>query len=1135
MKNVNRILIYKSDGSEIIDVSDHVQSLSLEKGSVEETGDIYADNPVQSVNITLKNTNEKQFSPHFEKGKMVFNQDYELTLNGGNEYNLPYSYIEQVVSLTDGYMAQMLGDKIYIDCFEGYELTGTIKLGITYIDTTVDNPLNHITGNVFSPLISIGNRVSWYRDMLKNTYEGYNITGNGTNQITIDTTKNPINVALMGVYVGARNYYSWLSENYFDILQDNYFQTAVGQMTSDFATITGFNKVGNTLTVTFNRVITSQENIILTVDYEEVISSTLKFDGYISEDPSSDIETCSFVCDDRTFDLKKAKLINSDDLRVYSTIGDTLETTEEKCQLFFSNNVATSSNLNYTQYFTLNEVIALYDGQNFKKATITALSSGSITVSPVVVTNPVTVFNGEYSASKIYDGGIPLPIFIQNCLNDKGLPYTVYNNNSYTFGILPKQTDMQQVDLHNYFQDVVLKTGNLLNFENVNGSFEYVLKKIPMDFDTPKYFINEDDILQGTNYGLRGKDVRTSWILKYQTKVGKDYKPVILVKDDFTLSPNTCTIGVERNIINIDEVFVVGDTVRINNQYYKIAQALTSNKYRLNRSVPKETLYKLYKSGEFSNKIGGVKIAQYELDNTSAIDTEAEAEDFTNRLLYQTKEPYAVYQIKLNADDYELNNFDTIEVTSPRLSLYNEKCFVQSVNESYSSGSNVLTITICKKQIIGKYKIKEMIAERGLNQIVTSNKQSTNEVFPPPQNLVALEPAIDDLQNYVVYSAISWDSMIGRSVIQWELQYKISTDDWLKAETITLNETSLKLVLKEQKLYDIRVRGVGKEQVKGEWSYTQVDASLFLIDNPIQNRTWYIRLFKGNDEVEYFNRFDLLGYTNQYLIDNIDTIEIVPNADKGSKTENYVNWCYDKYTVPSDESTTHVRSGLQLKITNKLGYATGKNLFFRNVINGYYLLEGDSKQVSGGYIGLNSYIDSQSFKNIDTEGTQVIFKMKKTGMGLVNWEEALGQARDIKNIKIQMDKSTDFTNGILSYFGVMSNGFTNYANSRTNYENIIVEFLNTNNTYSFAGFRGINNGIKMQSINGNIGFNTCINIKESKATNCYTGFFNSALLSKNSAENCTEKYNNCYSSLAQNATYLIATNGSDNVNGGFNV
>ena len=140
--NVNRLLVYKTNGN-IVDVTDNLTSLTIEKGSVEETGDTTADNPSTTINFTLKNTNNKQFSPHFEKGKYVYDTEYKLTLTGAESYDLPFPYTAEVVSMTEGYHIQLLNKKIYVDSWSE-PLTGIeITLGITYIDTSINNELNY--------------------------------------------------------------------------------------------------------------------------------------------------------------------------------------------------------------------------------------------------------------------------------------------------------------------------------------------------------------------------------------------------------------------------------------------------------------------------------------------------------------------------------------------------------------------------------------------------------------------------------------------------------------------------------------------------------------------------------------------------------------------------------------------------------------------------------------------------------------------------------------------------------------------------------------------------------------------------------------------------------------------------------
>ena len=219
--------------------------------------------------------------------------------------------------------------------------------------------------------------------------------------------------------------------------------------------------------------------------------------------------------------------------------------------------------------------------------------------------------------------------------------------------------------------------------------------------------------------------------------------------------------------------------------------------------------------GTYSSKYG-LKRAYYDLDSTSEIDTEQEALNFGNLLLDQYLDIYATYKFKVYSRYFPfMKNFDVVKINSPRFNLLGQNLFVQSINED----SQFTTFTVSEIMHLGKWKYQEMKVERGQNTITDTTKINTADIFPPVTNLTALDPSIDNLQNYVVYSRVSWNKLIGMNVTNYEVQYKRSDEDWTNAETITLSENSMKLVLKERVLYNIRVRGSGKEQIKGKWAY----------------------------------------------------------------------------------------------------------------------------------------------------------------------------------------------------------------------------------------------------------------------------------------------------------------------------
>lgn len=1086
-KNVNRLLIYKSDGSTIVDVTENLTSLIFNGGSVQETGDTIADNPVLTLNFNLKNTNKMQFSPHFEKGKYVYDHNYNLTLIGVQEYDLPFPYTIDVVSLTEGYHAQILDKKIYIDSW-GYPLNNTtIKLGIVYIDTTVNNPLNYI-GNEYAPLIKTGNRVSLYRDMYKTLFKAYTVQGNNTNQLTVNETLILEDVSSLGTYTNAITFYEWCSYNFYDILQDDFYQTCNGTPSNEVAIITNFSQNNGVITITFDRIISDTENINFYLRLQELQSSELKFDGYINQDPQSDIETIEVSCIDRAWDLQNITGLTSEVFRKYDAIkltDTTFEVIEQVVQANLVGKIAVSSYMNYTNIFTQGQEVRVKVGSNYVNCTISIVTTNTFTLDSGTVAIP----DGKYAIFKVYPQGIPLPRFLQNCLEDVGLGYNIYDLGADTFNITPKSEEMEYDDLWNMFQSYVVKTANILMFKNINGNFELTLNKIPLNFSTPKYEIESENIWDDKTHWLASTDIRTSWKLKFQLLKNGKYTTETIVKDDFIQSLYTVTVLNEGNIINTDELLIVNDFIRINKEYYKVLEAISSNIYRLNKIVIQDTTYVLYKQGQYTDS-NGLKQASIELDNTSAIDTMEEANTFTDLLLYQTKEPYSNYKITLNADRYELNNFDTIKITCPEFSLYNENVFVQSVQENYSSGNNRLTITFSKKQQLGKNKFKEMITERGLNKVVSSNKINTTDIFPPPQNLVALDPAIDDLNNYVVYSRVSWNDLIGRQVAQWEIQY--STDvNFSTYETQTLNTTETKLILKEQKMYYIRVRGVSKEQIKGEWSNTTVDASKFLIENPIQNRTFYIRLFQGNSSDEYFARFSLLGYTADSLNKAIDTIEIIPSPLSFNSEIEFIN-----------TYSTGIK-GIQKEIQN-LGITSGKNLRLNGIQNNFYSIKGYNFDTF-------SSLNMDFWNNIEGVGI-CVFKMWNTVIGFDSFGTFLGVKKNIRNIKL-IAVQASYNGGTGTFRGF----YNNVNEDGFDIQNCSFE-IEGNKDY-FTNF---------------IGFDSFKNLTSNYVKNSKIGFKNCYKMFKNKVDSSTTKYDTCYYSESANSTYLIATTGSDNVNGGFN-
>lgn len=1162
----HRLFIYKSN-SEIIEATDSCLSFNFDAGSVTETGDLYADNPSKTLGIKLLNTNNKQYSPHYTKGKIKFVDTTMNLVSGTNIYNLPYETTLMIYDKSNKYHMLISQDKIRVNSYNGVE-TETINVRIAYLDITTNNALNYIDGQ-FSPLLQERARVTLYEDTVDYSFMDYLVQGNGTDTLTIYNTGTPKDIIIMGTTINfiSKNYYEETLNNYFiecsqnyykltmdsknfnqeaetnylelsllnyyELSQENYYK--ICDLKDDkYLKIISITKTGNNIDIKFNRVIQIEESVGLYASWKNY-TEFLKFDGYINGAIESDLETVSFNCVDRAYDLMSYK-VSSTSFRGYDSIAtsdNTYETVEESIQITLTSNSCTTTYLNYLNLFALNDVVKIYNGQDYYECTISAITSSSMTL-----TSTSTIPNGTYTVYKVYNPSLALETFIQNCLNDVGLPYTLYLGTSlYEFAYLPKNDEMQYNDLWNFFQDILIKTGNILSFENINNNFELFYRKIPTTFGTSKYTISDRHILQGTTFSMTGENVRNSYYLKYSNYESGSYVDTELIVDDFTLSSYQGTIPTERIRLETDEDLEVNDIVRINGEYLEVREVISSGIYKLNKNASESGTFNLYLSGDSTNEYG-LKRAYYELDSTSQIDTNTEATNFLNLVLAQTKYPISTYVVKLNGNDYDLYNYDTITVNSPRLSLFNETMFVQSVAYDNNGGQKTLTITLTKIMQTGKYKYKEMITERGLNSVVTTNKNTTNDVFPPPQKLVALDPTIDDLQDYNVYSYVSWNDFIGRTVAQWEIQYSTSST-FDTYETITQNTTSLKLFLKEQKLYYIRVRGVGKEQVKGQWATTTVDASKYLIENPIQNRTWYIRLFSGNDEVEYFSQFDKLGYTVETLNNAIDTIEIVPNDDKGIKSENFVLWNSRIFSPYPTKKQTGLNKFILEKFNKNYSENTGKNINFRPVLNGYYKLVGDS-YTSDNNINTNGGLIVSEWQNMKGIGNYVEFRLFDCIFGLLASYQ-YDYIKNIENLNFIVNKnnySSDYAGGVEVIFG--SGSGIPYDKSLTTYKNINITVSNFLNSDVVQGFLGANRIDNCKVKGAYRGFVLCEGVSNCVAENSTEGFDRCKLMYKNLAINCTTKYSSlstdhCCSSLGENSTYFVPANGGDTVNAGFNV
>ena len=453
--------------------------------------------------------------------------------------------------------------------------------------------------------------------------------------------------------------------------------------------------------------------------------------------------------------------------------------------------------------------------------------------------------------------------------------------------------------------------------------------------------------------------------------------------------------------------------------------------------------------------------------------------------------------------------------------MFNKNMIVQSVNETFDR----TTFTVSEILNIGKYKYYNMRTERGNNNIFTTVNIDTKAVFQAPTNFTSFEEPVYRFAESGfggAWTRLEWDSLIGKNVTQYEIQIKTDIQSWENADTVFVTNNIYEYNITTQNNYNFRVRGIGKEQVKGDWAYTECNATLKFVKDPIQNKTLFVELFKYNSPEYFFLELYKIGNysTSQKVSDLIDTIEIIPNELFSNPSDKFVMW-----------QNKDLGLGLQQRL-KEICDVSKKNINIREVLGGYYKVQGDPNN----YLSNYAYIDTTLFKNINGYSASTIFKFFDVSIGMIIVNNYAERTK-ISNFKLYFDINnyTVTTDKII----ISVNGGANVSLENTNIsiENIVTEF------YGFlaSGFSttgvAFSNRISNCIVKGSsVGYSQCNDISKSLAENCTNaGYFDSNLLSKNTAKNCTTKYSFCYSSVSDNATYLIAGTGSDTVEGGFNV
>lgn len=1109
----NKYYMYKADGVEIVDLTNDVISADLEGGSVLNLGDGYTDSPIKTMSIEVQNSNNKLYSPFFKANKVKYDISAKITGNGGIVYDSPRMNTIDVKSANFNYGLTYIKGKIYL----GHVLPigQELDIWVTYIDIDEKNPINHLSNNEYSALIQEGNTFVWEQSIKDINFEYFESMGNGTNQIILDKKLDDVFLLTIATLISKTGVYPQTLEYLYSLTLEQIYSMPLLKekfKIGETALITGFTTDANSTTITFDRNIETDEKVFITGKIISLVDSELKFVGKVNGNVPGTIKSCKFNCQDLSYDFRK-EIINPNCFRRYFTEkeGESFVTKEEAItKAIVSSNTLSVTFNNLNEKFTNNETVYLYDEQNFYETTLAITSDTTATVT--------NIEDGNYSIYKKYVPSLFLEKFIQNCIDDLGLNYSLFVKDFSNFAIIPKVSEMQMDNLWSFLQNIVAKRGMCLHFVytkdtetyfNVDGttkqgtnSFELILQEIPQDNSIAKFEIFEADIEDNVQFDSTGSLLINSYEIGYYSAETDQVERKIV--DDFDLSVNQVTIQTERNIIITDELLSTNEgtnTIRVNNEYRQVIEAIDSSTYRVNLAFSESGTFNLYLMGTYSKKYG-LKRAYYDLDSTSEIDTEQEAINFGNLLLNQYLDIYATYKFKVYSRYFPfLKNFDVVKINSPRFNLLGQNLFVQSINEN----SQFTEFTVSEIMHLGKWKYYEMKVERGQNTITDTTKINTADIFPPVTNLTALDPSIDDLQNYVVYSRVSWNKLIGMNVTSYEVQYKKSTEEWTNAETITLTENSMKLVLKEQVLYNIRVRGTGKEQVKGKWAYVDVDASTYLIENPIRDRTWFINLQQFNNNLDLYKEcFNKLNTDYELLNQSIDDIQII-------LAENYEVNLYDIMYYTLDKTNNPVK--LQRKRYKIIGSKNGE-LVLRYTEN--YV--GVGSEILFGFLSLEGQENITKIKCFPKKDTSNAWRIPVIILDSFNLLDALvgNQIKSsyLKNLIFELEDDETIDSSVSSLFLPNSTiGFYRLYSL----ENI--SFLNKiNEIYNFVSFA-----------------QNSLEVKNCSVSNVETGFNQCKKMFKNNCNVKTGgiKYSSCYAS--SDTSVPIPTGGSDSSTYGWNI
>ena len=402
-----------------------------------------------------------------------------------------------------------------------------------------------------------------------------------------------------------------------------------------------------------------------------------------------------------------------------------------------------------------------------------------------------------------------------------------------------------------------------------------------------------------------------------------------------------------------------------------------------------------------------------EKNNTKGISNSSEAARLAEAIYEDVKNvPQRSQIIVPLAPEIEL--FELVEITYLYLYYQSQNFAVESISEDYITET---TTFIGANRVRGGVKLRKKQETRpGAYIPNVANTITTVYQIQAPENLTLETTSLENNEQIItIRTEASWTRPVGYAPIQYQIEYKKSTDGWDKAIKQRLQDTNVKLSLEDQLEYNVRVAGVSKEGRVGIFSEIKtIDTGDFYSDS----QTVYIRNQTQLDR--WFNSLSISsGSPTNPLYSQIKIFKNSVNYELGSSGTPITNTKY-----------------IDTDVFEIIGIG-------KPIIEVYYAYTGTSQEQVFDITFDDFKISNIKFETYNastTTGLQIFFVLREKTLG------TLGESI-IKNIEANENTHTGNRSVCIAFLGNFQDTKLNIlGNVIKNYENVIRMQLAKSNT-----------------------------------------------------------------------------------------